>query len=485
MSQVKYCNVNSIEFLAINRHHGIPQSLGSFNGIQINMASLQRIRIQPSGKSAWFQGGTYDGQVTRYLWDRGYVTTTGSCDCVGMMGPGLGGGHGRQECLYGMVSDNIIQLNVVLANGNAVRVNKTSYSDLLWAMKGAGHNFGIVTSFELHIFPRGPETWHYHNYIWRGDKLEAVLNTLNNLHGNGSTPVDMAINFGNFLMNTTITDKEPVIFWTFAYRGSAEAAQKHLAPFNEIRSVYEESGDLPYPEISVAQATDENSFMCRHGYTRVTATAGLQVYNVTAKRQIFDGFTRRAVSNANLAAGPSCSMKVTPPRPCKPRTPTSLPTPSATTLTSRSCRSLFRPIIQFRCVPVGNGPGKSETSGTWARQSGRLLRMSTTQTGSNLLSRFTDRSGVWRDFVLSRPSTTLSIAFDTIIQSLREISKDLLIRGGVAVAMSVSSACILSLHFRLTRGRRFTRKLSEDMWTLFSALIVSRVEEGPSLDTMS
>lgn len=130
-----------------------------------------------------------------------------------------------------------------------------------------------------------------------------MFNALNTLHGNGSTPVYMAINFGNFLMNTTITDKEPVIFWTFAYRGSAEAAQKHLAPFNEIRSVYEESGDLPYPEISVAQATDENSFMCRHGYTRVTATAGLQVYNVTAERQIFDGFTRRAVSNPNLAAG--------------------------------------------------------------------------------------------------------------------------------------------------------------------------------------
>lgn len=267
------------------------------------MASLQSIKIQPGGKSAWFEGGSYDGQVTRYLWDRGYVTTTGSCDCVGMLGPGLGGGHGRHEGLYGMISDNIIQMNVVLANGNAIRVSKSSYSDLLWAMKGAGHNFGIVTSFELNIFPRGPDTWHYHNYIWRGDKLEAVFNALNKLHGNGQTPVDMAINFGNFLMNTTITDKEPVIFWTFAYRGSAKAAQKHLAPFNKIKSVYEESGDLPYPAISVAQETDENSFICQHGYTRVTATAGLQVYNVTSERQIFDGFTKRVVSNPALAAG--------------------------------------------------------------------------------------------------------------------------------------------------------------------------------------
>ncbi|KAK1595305.1 uncharacterized protein LY79DRAFT_511143 [Colletotrichum navitas] len=300
---VKYCNDNSINFLAINHHHGNPQSLGSFNGVQINIASLKSIKIQPSGKSAWFEGGAYDGQVTRYLWDRGYVTTTGACDCVGVVGAALGGGHGRHEGLYGMISDNILQLNVVLADGQAIRVNETSYSDLLWAMKGAGHNFGIVTSFELNVFPRGPDAWHYQNFIWRGDKLEAVFDALNELHNNGTTPVDMAINFGNFLMNTTITDKEPVIWWTFAYRGSATDAKKYLDPFTEIESVYQESGDVPYPEISVAQGNDENGFICQEGRTRLTATAGLQVYNLTAERQIFDGFTKRVASNPKLAAG--------------------------------------------------------------------------------------------------------------------------------------------------------------------------------------
>ncbi|KDN59786.1 hypothetical protein CSUB01_10237 [Colletotrichum sublineola] len=300
---VEYCNDNSINFLAMNRRHGWTQSLGSFNGVQINMASLASIKTQPSGKSAWFDGGAYGGQVMRYLWDRGYVTTHGSCDCVGVMGPGLGGGHGRHEGLYGMISDNIIQMNVVLASGKAVRVSKNSYSDLFWAMRGAGHNFGIVTSFELNIFPRGPDTWHFHNYIWRGDKLEAVFNALNKFHNNGTTPVDMAINFGYFQMNTTITDTEPIISWSFAYRGSAKAAREHLKPFNVIGAVYEESGDVPYPEISVIQQTDENSFVCQYGYTRITSTAGLQVYNVTSERQIFDAFTNRVASNPALAAG--------------------------------------------------------------------------------------------------------------------------------------------------------------------------------------
>jgi hypothetical protein len=113
----------------------------------------------------------------------------------------------------------------------------------------------------------------------------------------------MAVNFGNFLMNTTITDKEPVIWWTFAYRGTAEVAERYLAPFNAIGSVYEESGDVPYPEISVVQQTGEDSFICQDKYVRITATAGLQVYNVTTERQIFDGFKTRVASNPVLAAG--------------------------------------------------------------------------------------------------------------------------------------------------------------------------------------
>ena len=87
--------------------------------------------VQTGGKSVWLGGGVYAGLVSRYLWDEGYVTTTGACDCVGMLGPGLGGGHSRYEGLYSMVSDNIRQLNVVLADGTPIRVNETTNYDLM------------------------------------------------------------------------------------------------------------------------------------------------------------------------------------------------------------------------------------------------------------------------------------------------------------------------------------------------------------------
>jgi FAD/FMN-containing dehydrogenase len=123
-----------------------------------------------------------------------------------MMGPGLGGGHGRHEGQYGLISDNIINLNVVLANGTAIRVNETSHADLLWGMKGAGHNFGIVTSFELKIHPRVVDLWHYHNYIWTEDKLERLFTEANKLHKNGeNTPVGLALFVNSFVLNKTIS----------------------------------------------------------------------------------------------------------------------------------------------------------------------------------------------------------------------------------------------------------------------------------------
>ena len=67
---------------------------------------------------------------------------------------------GSGSCVgYGLISDNFVSLNVILANGSAIMVNEMNNSDLWWAMRGAGHNFGIVTSFELNVYPGEIQTW--------------------------------------------------------------------------------------------------------------------------------------------------------------------------------------------------------------------------------------------------------------------------------------------------------------------------------------
>ncbi|KAI1398668.1 hypothetical protein F4819DRAFT_502163 [Hypoxylon fuscum] len=301
---VKWSNLNSLPFIVKNRGHSLTTSAGDFNGIQISMSGLQSIDIQPDGETAWFQGGTYDGQVMEYLWDRGYVATTGSCACVGMMGPGLGGGHGRYQGLYGLISDNLVNLNLVLADGSTIRVNEAEHPDLWWGMQGAGHNYGIVTSFELKIYPKKLDTWHYHNYIFTQDKLEPFFEALNTFHNNGSTPVLMALNMGGFAMDPSICETEAIITWSFGYSGPADDAEKLLEPFNQIGAVSEQTGDVPFPEVPEAMGTGQDQPICTGNQTHIQSTSGLQTWNVTAERQIYELF------NGMIAQHPEFSESV-------------------------------------------------------------------------------------------------------------------------------------------------------------------------------
>ncbi|KAM0818673.1 hypothetical protein AB5N19_04485 [Seiridium cardinale] len=107
-----------------------------------------------------------------------------------------------------MVSDTFVSFNLVLANGTEIKVDSDNHSDLLWAMKGAGHNFGIVTSFELKIYPNPVESWYHKFYRFSRDKLEPIFEELNKLHNNGTPPVEMASNYGGFWWDTTVSDTE-------------------------------------------------------------------------------------------------------------------------------------------------------------------------------------------------------------------------------------------------------------------------------------
>lgn len=299
--QVKYCNKNSIDFLAYNTGHGSTATLGNFSGIQINLNKLTQATIEPDGESAWVQGGSIAGPLNAYLWEQGYVATTGACDCVGLAGSGLGGGHGRLQGPYGLVSDNVRQFNLVLADGSAVRVNATSHADLYWALRGAGHNFGIVTSMEMSIFPRGPSTWFWKNYVWAGEQLDAIFTAINTMHAGGKAPVNMTTSNGNFMYDPTLNKTHPVISWQFAFRGTEEDAGPYFAPFDAITALSSDSGELPYPEIAHAQNVGLDDPSCSGTLDRIITTASLDTFDITAEHKIFDSFTKRIAENTSLA----------------------------------------------------------------------------------------------------------------------------------------------------------------------------------------
>lgn len=71
---------------------------------------------------------------------------TGSCTCVGFVGGTLGGGVGRYQGIHGLIIDNLLSVNLITAVGDQITVSATENTDLFWGIRGAGMNFGVITS---------------------------------------------------------------------------------------------------------------------------------------------------------------------------------------------------------------------------------------------------------------------------------------------------------------------------------------------------
>lgn len=103
----------------------------------------------------------------------------------------MGGGLGRYQGFYGLIADNILEMTVVTAGGSIVTVNNRQNADLFWAMRGAGHNFGIVTQIKYKIYEDVVPNWWIATYQFTKEKMDQVVEVLNHLNGNGSQPKEL------------------------------------------------------------------------------------------------------------------------------------------------------------------------------------------------------------------------------------------------------------------------------------------------------
>lgn len=136
---VKYATKRGIKILVRNTSHGFTKSLeAKSGGIQISLSRLNSISVNTKTRKLTVGGGVENWQIVDALQAVNQRTSTGGCDCVGIMGLALGGGHGKLQGLYGVVSDVLIEAEVVLASGEVVTASEKKNQELLWGLRGAG-----------------------------------------------------------------------------------------------------------------------------------------------------------------------------------------------------------------------------------------------------------------------------------------------------------------------------------------------------------
>src|SRR5215210_3935406 len=125
-------------------------------GLMIDLRPMNRVRVDPDRRTAWCGGGANWGELDRETQAFGLAVTGGRMADTGVGGLTLGGGSGWIERKYGFTVDSLISAEVVTADGRLVIASADRNSDLFWALKGGGGNFGIVTGFEFRLHEVGP-----------------------------------------------------------------------------------------------------------------------------------------------------------------------------------------------------------------------------------------------------------------------------------------------------------------------------------------
>jgi FAD/FMN-containing dehydrogenase len=125
-------------------------------GLVIDVSPMQGVRVDPKRHVARVDGGALLQHLDRESSAFGLVTTTGTVSHTGAAGLTLGGGLGRVGRRFGLACDNLRSLDVVTADGRLRTASKDENTDLFWGLRGAGGNFGVVTSFEYDLHPMDP-----------------------------------------------------------------------------------------------------------------------------------------------------------------------------------------------------------------------------------------------------------------------------------------------------------------------------------------
>lgn len=153
-------------------HNG--PGLGSCDdGLMIDLSMMKSVHVNPKSRTVRVDPGCTSGDVDHATHAFGLAVPFGLVSTTGVAGLTLGGGTGYLTRKYGLTIDNLIEADVVLADGSLVTANEGEHPDLFWALRGGGGNFGVVTSFLFQAHP--VDTVYAGPIFWGADHAKTVM----------------------------------------------------------------------------------------------------------------------------------------------------------------------------------------------------------------------------------------------------------------------------------------------------------------------
>jgi FAD/FMN-containing dehydrogenase len=212
------------------------------DGVLIDCSRMRSVRVDAASHTVRADPGCtwvdFDTETTAH----GMATTGGTVGSTGIAGLTLGGGLGFLMGSYGLTCDNLLSADVVTADGRFVTASATEHSDLFWALRGGGGNFGVVTSFEYQLHPLADLLGGL--LLYPMDKAAAALRLFRELALEGPDELGCA-----YAMLTLPDGGPPVAGIAACYNGSSTDGEPVVQPLRDLGPIDGEIGPTTYGQV--------------------------------------------------------------------------------------------------------------------------------------------------------------------------------------------------------------------------------------------
>jgi FAD/FMN-containing dehydrogenase len=233
---VRFARDCDLEIAVRGGGHNVAGTAVCDDGIVIDLSAMRAVTVDPVERTARVQGGALWGDVDHETQAHGLATPGGIVSHTGVGGLTLGGGIGWLMRKHGLTVDNLVEAEVVTAEGDTILASANDHPDLFWALRGGGGNFGVVSLFRFTLHPIGP-TVMAGPVFWAAEDTTDVLRFYRDFVTDASDELGNVIRLGTIPPLPGVSEElhfQPAIAVASCYAGPVEDGEPVVRALREF-----------------------------------------------------------------------------------------------------------------------------------------------------------------------------------------------------------------------------------------------------------
>jgi FAD/FMN-containing dehydrogenase len=246
---VRFAKAHQLALAVRGGGHNIAGNAVCDGGLMLDLSGMKSVRVNLSAQNVVVEPGATLADVDRETQAFGLVVPTGINSTTGIAGLTLGGGFGWTTRKFGMTIDNLLSVDLVTADGTLLHASEAENTDLFWAVRGGGGNFGVVTAFEFALHRLDPQVMSG-LLVHPLDQAATLLKSYRRLVAEASDELTCWCVMRKAPPLPFIPQEwhgREVLVFALCYAGPMAAGEKAVAPFRALgRSIADAMGPHPF-----------------------------------------------------------------------------------------------------------------------------------------------------------------------------------------------------------------------------------------------